>query len=203
MDVGEIEKAVSQHDKEGLVEKVEAALEEGIEPEKIISDGLSPGMEDVGDRYDEGECLLPDVMLSAEAVEDCMVLLRDEMEGSDGSRKVVLGTVEGDIHEIGRKIIGAVLLGGGFDVIDIGCGVPAVEFREKVIEFDADVVGASALMNTTVPEQKKVEDELSDLDVYTIYGGSPVDGEWVSEIGGDAYVSNHNHVEEEVRGFFD
>ncbi|OKY78406.1 MAG: Trimethylamine corrinoid protein MtbC1 [Candidatus Methanohalarchaeum thermophilum] len=192
--------SVIEQDEDKARELAEKALDEDIAPFSAISDGLAKGMEVIGDKFDADELYLPQVMMSADAMEAAMEVLRPALQEGDGETKgtVVLGTVEGDIHSIGKDVVSSMIEGAGFRVIDIGKDKPPEEFVEKAKEEAADVIGASALMSTTRPEQENIIDELGDRDIKTIFGGAPVTEEFVNEIGGDAYAVDGSEARKEV-----
>lgn len=182
-------------DREKAVKVVEEALRGGLSPSDIIEKEMSPAMKEVGERFARYEIYLPEMMLSAEAWEWAMKVLEPKLlEGGKERKnigKVVLGTVDGDIHSIGKDIVGAMLKMAGFDVYDLGIDVPASRFVSKAEEINADVIAISALMSTTMPQQKNVIDHLKARDVrnkYTVLvgGGSTSEG-WANQIEADGY----------------
>jgi len=190
-----LKKAVETYDVELAKKAAQEALDAGIEPFEAINSGLGKGMETVSDRFDKAEIYLPQVMLAADAMDAALKIFEPKMAetGEAGKGTVVIGTVEGDIHEIGKNVVAAMLRGAGYKVIDVGRDAPADKFVEAAKENNADVVGASALMTTTMPGQREVVKGLKEagLDkVKTIFGGAPCTQEWVDEIGGDAYCEN-------------
>lgn len=182
-------------DREKAVKVVEEALRGGLSPSDIIEKEMSPAMKEVGERFARYEIYLPEMMLSAEAWEWAMKVLEPKLlEGGKEKKnigKVVLGTVDGDIHSIGKDIVGSMLKMAGFDVYDLGIDVPASRFVSKAEEINADVIAISALMSTTMPQQKNVIDHLKARDVrnkYTVLvgGGSTSEG-WANQIEADGY----------------
>ncbi|KXB06477.1 hypothetical protein AKJ51_03635 [candidate division MSBL1 archaeon SCGC-AAA382A20] len=186
-----LREAVENQDVEGAKKAAEEALDADIKPFDAVNKGLGKGMETISDRFDKADIYLPEIMLSADAMEAALDVFRPVMEEADkkGKGTVVMGTVEGDIHVIGKKVCMAMLRGAGYTVIDTGGDTPTEKFREKAEEVDADVVGASSLMSTSKPIQEEVADACGD-DFITIHGGAPVTEEFIKEIGGDAYVPN-------------
>ncbi|OKY79100.1 MAG: Trimethylamine corrinoid protein MtbC1 [Candidatus Methanohalarchaeum thermophilum] len=186
--------AIVNMDEDKARDLSEEALDEGIGAFEAITEGLARGMKVVSDKFDKAEVYLPQVMKSADAMQAAMEVLRPELqEGEEtGKGKVVIGTVEGDIHEIGKNVVVAMLQGSGFDVIDLGRDIALKEFVERAEEEKADIVAASALMSTTKPGQKKIVELIQEkgLDLKTMFGGAPVTEEWVEEIGGDGYAPN-------------
>ena len=174
---------------------LEAALSAGIGPVKIISDGLSKGMDTIGRRFDDGELFLPQVLLASKIMDEAMEILSKEMNTgtSDHYRAIiVMGTVSGDIHDIGKNVCVAMLRGARYKVIDIGNDVSPEDFVKAVADSSADAVGASSLMTTTLVAQKKLVETMEEFDcrALKLFGGAPCSEEWVKSIGGDGYSSN-------------
>ena len=167
------------------------ALDAGIAPGDAVENGLGKGMETISQRFDEATIFLPQVLAASKAMEKAMEIFEPVMtKGATASRgTVVIGTVLGDIHEIGKNVVGAMLKGAGYNVVDVGRDVPPEKFIEAAKENSADVVGASALMTTTVVVQKDIVDLLKEekMNAKTIFGGAPASAEWVESIGGDQY----------------
>lgn len=167
------------------------ALDAGIEPGEAVDKGLGKGMETISQLFDDAKIFLPQVLAASAAMEKALEIFEPVMTGGASISRgtVVIATVHGDIHEIGKNVVAAILKGGGFEVIDLGRDVPAEDFIEAAKEHNADVIGASALMTTTVPVQKDIVDLAKEekLNVKTIFGGAPVNAEWVESIDGDAY----------------
>jgi corrinoid protein of di/trimethylamine methyltransferase len=172
------------------------SLDAGIEPFEAINDGLGRGMQTISELFDDAKIFLPQILMAAEAMQEALKILEPKIleSGKEIGKTVVLGTVIGDIHEIGKNVVGAMLQGAGYKVIDVGRDAPIEDFVEKVKEVNADVVGASALMTTTKPGQRELIKALKEAGirdkVKTVFGGAPVSQEWVDEIGGDAYCPN-------------
>jgi 5-methyltetrahydrofolate--homocysteine methyltransferase len=169
-------------------------LEEGLYPREIISNILVPAMRRVGELYEKGEYFIPELVASAEAFRASMDVLRPHIKGSSDvpvTGVAVFGTVRGDIHELGKNLAAAVFEAEGFQVIDLGVDVPPERFAEATEKYNADVVGMSALMTTTMLEQRNVIEELKKRGirekVIVIAGGAPVTEEWVREIGADVW----------------
>jgi corrinoid protein of di/trimethylamine methyltransferase len=187
---------------DGLPDKArslaEEALRAGIEPLEAIDRGLKPGMDVVGEGFAKGELFIPDLMMSGEAMKAAITALEPELMKRKQERrvlgKVVIGTVQGDIHEIGKTLVATMLAANGFEVYDLGVDVSPQRFLDQVREVDADVVGLSALLTTTLLNQEAViltlqEAGLRDK-VKVIVGGVPASPEWAEEIGADAYAEN-------------
>jgi len=195
----ELVNAVLSFDSDKVVETTKKALAQGVDPVKIIEDGLAKALRIVGKKFEDGEYFLMHLVAAAEPVQKTIKeLLEPEVVKRKGQRKtlgkVVLGTVAGDIHDIGKTIVGALLFAAGFEVFDIGKDVPTEQFVHKAKEVNADIVGASALLSTSLPMQHEIvkacEAEGIRNKVKLMFGGAPVTEEWVREIGGDGYAEN-------------
>ena len=196
---------------DGLPERARALAEEalraGIEPLQAIDQGFKPGMDVVGDGFARGELFIPDLMMSGEAMKAAIATLEPELMKRQQARKVlgkvVIGTVQGDIHEIGKTLVATMLSANGFEVHDLGVDVSAQQFLEKVREVDADVVGLSALLTTTILNQETVILTLKEAglrdQVKVIIGGVPASPEWAEEIGADGYAENATEAVEVVK----
>jgi corrinoid protein of di/trimethylamine methyltransferase len=195
----EISEAIQSFEEEKVLNTVKKALSLGVDPSEIIEKGIAKGLRIVGDKYERGELFLMHLVAAAEPAQKAVKeLLEPEIKKKAGERKslgkVVIGTVQGDIHDIGKNIVAAMLFAAGFDVIDLGKDVPAEEFAKKAKEVGANIVGASALLSTTLPVQKEIIEALKAMGirdkVKVIFGGAPCTPEWVEEIGGDGYAEN-------------
>ncbi|MBI5492996.1 MAG: homocysteine S-methyltransferase family protein [Deltaproteobacteria bacterium] len=186
-----IRKAVIEGDEENIVGLVEQGLKEGWDPVKISNSGLVPGLEEVGRLFASNRYYLPQVMLSAETMKKAFARLKKELKGKTGPGlgKVLLATVEGDIHDIGKNIVATLLENHGFEVIDLGKNVPAEKIIEEAERNKVDIVGLSALMTTTVLEMDKVIKRLRErgIKAMTIVGGAVVTKEFSENIGADEY----------------
>ena len=182
-------------DKDKLLQAVEDALREGVTPSDIIEKGMSPGMKEVGERFARYEIYLPEMLMAAEAWEYAMKFLEPKLLEAGTERKkvgrVVLGTVKGDVHSIGKTIVGAMLKMSGFEVFDLGVDVAASAFVTKAEEVEANIIAASALMSTTIPQQKSIIEHLEARGVRSKYcvlvGGGSTNQEWADSIGADGY----------------
>jgi trimethylamine corrinoid protein len=171
-----------------------AAIAEKISVKEIIEFGLGKGMETIGERFDKAEIFLPQVVAASKTMEAALKIMEPLMKAGDGELRgtVIMGTVEGDIHEIGKNVCCAMLRGAGFNVIDLGPDVSPQAFLDSAEENDAAVIGGSALMTTTLEVQREVVAAVkeSGLGYKTIFGGAPCTKEWCDEIGADGYSSN-------------
>ncbi len=175
---------------------VQAALAQGQAPRDILEGALLPGMEVVGQRMKSGECFIPEVLLSARVMQgalDTLKPLLGEGEGG-GLGTVVIGTVEGDLHDIGKNLVGMMLSGAGFEVVNLGTGISPAQFVAAAREHKAAIVGMSALLTTTIPRMKETIDALAAAglrdSVKVMIGGAPVTQAFADEIGADGYGAN-------------
>jgi corrinoid protein of di/trimethylamine methyltransferase len=174
-------------------ELAQKALDEGIDPLDAISNGYVAGVNEVGESFACGNAFLPELVMAGEAMKAAIAILEPSMKAAGTERKilgkVVLGTVEGDIHEIGKSLVGTMLTSSGFEVYDLGVDVSSAEFLAKAEEVGADIIGLSALLTTTMVKQKEVIDEVTrrGLKVMVMVGGAPVTREWVHKIEADGY----------------
>ncbi len=203
---------ISENLQNGFDEKVAAltkeAVEKQIQPEEILNNGLVAGMNIIGRKFKNHEIFLPDVLLAARAMNCAMEVLKPLLikEGIPIRGKVVIGSVKDDLHDIGKNLVAILLEGAGFEIIDLGNDVPADKFIRVAREENADVIGMSALLTTTMPVMKKVVDLVKDEGLYgkikIIVGGAPVSKEYALEIGADAYSFDGANAVETVESFF-
>ena len=195
----ELLKAMAQSvidgDADQAVELARQALAQGIAPLDAINKGFVIGVNEVGRQYSCGDMFLPDLVMAGEAMKAAVAVLEPEMQRTGAERKmlgkVVLGTVKGDIHEIGKTLVGTMLTANGFQVFDLGTDVPTMKFVDKAREVNADIVGLSALLTTTMTGQREVIEALDDVGlkgkVKVMVGGAPVTRSWADEIGAQGY----------------
>jgi trimethylamine corrinoid protein len=183
-------------DEAGAEALARQALEQKMDPLQVINEGYVVGIKQVGDMFECGELFLPELIQAAEAVKKATELLNTAITGGAGSikGKVLIATVEGDIHDIGKAIVVSLLVANGFNVLDLGRDVPTLDIIAKAEEFNADVIGTSALLTTTMVKQKELEETLVKEGLKgkykTIVGGAPVTVRWAEKIGADAYAEN-------------
>ena len=197
----EMYKRLAQAVIEGEPEEAEAlakeALEQGLDPLACITEGLTAGIQQVGKLFASGEYFLPDLIIGADAMKVALDVLEPMLAGDqqrDVVGRIVLGTVEGDLHEIGKTLVGTMLIANGFQVTDIGVDKKPEEFIAAIKETDADIVGASALLTTTMLQQRKLIDSLEEAGlrerVKVMIGGAPVTEAFAKEIGADGYAED-------------
>jgi len=182
-------------DSDAAVALAEQAVSTGLDPLEAITNGFVVGVNKVGEAFASGDAFLPELVMAGEAMKAAVTALEPEMQRRGTERvmlgKVVLATVEGDIHEIGKSLVGTMLSASGFQVYDLGVDVPAAKILAKVKEVDADIVGLSALLTTTMVKQKEVIDVLDKeglrRKVKVMVGGAPVTRDWVQKIEADGY----------------
>jgi corrinoid protein of di/trimethylamine methyltransferase len=182
-------------DQDAAADAARAGLEAGMDPLLAIDEGYVAGLSHVGSCFTSGEMYLPDMMLAARAMKAALAVLEPALAEASVERRVrgrvVIGTVKGDIHEIGKNLVGTMLSASGFEVHDLGVDVPVDTFVAKAREVGADIVGVSALLTTTMTGQRAVVQALADAGmrpgVKVIVGGAPVTRAWAEEIGADGY----------------
>jgi corrinoid protein of di/trimethylamine methyltransferase len=174
------------------------ALDQGLHPLEVIDSGFVPGMAEVGEQFAKHRMFLPDMLAAAEAMKAAMAVLEPELtrqgEAHPCPGTVVLGTTKGDIHEIGKTLVGTLLTANGFKVHDLGVDIPCEQFAASARQFNADIIGVSALLTTTMRGQKSVVEALERAglrpSVKVIVGGAPVTQRWAEEIGADGYAKD-------------
>lgn len=205
--IDDLQDAIREGQEERAADITEELLEDGTDPKKAIK-AASDVLGEVGDMYDTGEFFLFDLVASGDAMNASREILEEALleqgDERDSAGTVVLGTVEGDIHNIGKKILGAILTANGFDVVDLGVEVPADEFVETIEEVDTDAVGASALLTTTKEKQRELVETLEAEgmrdEVLVMVGGAPCTEEWKDEIGADLYSENAFEAVDRLQG---
>jgi 5-methyltetrahydrofolate--homocysteine methyltransferase len=203
--LSEIAESLQRGEDEEVRALVGRAIEKRLAPLEILNDGLVAGMNVVGEQFRQREIFLPDVLMAARAMNAGLDLLKPLLaqEGAPTAGRVVLGSVHGDLHDIGKNLVGIMLKGAGFEVVDLGSDVPAERFVAAADEQGASVIGLSALLTTTMPVMKDVVGlvrarGLGDR-VKVIVGGAPVSEAWAREIGADAYGYDAASAVERVR----
>ena len=184
------------------------AIEEGIDPLEAVNKGFAVGVVQVGEDFSNGTAFIPELVIAGAAMKSAMEVLEPEIARRGEKRRkmgvVVLATVEGDIHDIGKNLVGTILSAYGFEVHDLGIDVPAGKIVHTARQVNADIVAVSALLTTTMMQQRKVVEALDEAglrdQVKVIVGGAPVDGSWVEEIGADGFGRDAVQAVEVARG---
>ena len=192
----EAKQAILDIDEDKAVEVAKKALAEGLDPVNVLTNGFSLGIREIGDLFSRGEVFMPEMILAAEAMKAAVVILDAALEGEAAEKlgTMVMATVEGDVHDIGKGIVIALIQTQGVEVIDLGRDVPIDTIIEEAEKHGAKVIGTSALLTTTMVNQEKLEEELRKRglrDKYkTIIGGAPCTQRWADKIGADAYAED-------------
>ncbi len=190
--------SILEGDPDAAVDATKAAIGKGLAPMAIIEKGLMPGMDEVGDHFSKGEAFLPQLIIAARGMQLAMELLQPLLlarkEAVKAAGTVVIGTVKGDIHEIGKSLVATMLSANGFKVYDLGVNVPTEDFVAKVKETGANLLGLSALLTTTMTVQREVIEALQKAglrrQVKVLLGGAPVNQQWCDSIGADGYAED-------------
>ena len=172
-------------------------LAEGIDPIELLTKGFVSGINEVGDLFSRGSLFLPELIMAADVMQQVTAYLNTSLKATEQMQKagiVVVGSVQGDIHDIGKTIVVAIFKANGFEVHDLGRDVPVKRFIEEAQKVNADIIGTSALLTTTMPEQRALEEALKKAGLKgkykTIVGGAPVTQRWADRIGADAYAQD-------------
>ncbi len=187
----DLQNAILEYDSAKAVSAAKAAIATKMNPLTAIEKGLVPSIEKIGDKFEKMEIYLPELMLAADAMKSALALLLPLIpKGSKGAKAtVVIGTVQGDVHEIGKNIVSSLLMAGGYNVVDLGVDVKTIAFVEEARKANARIIGASALMSSTIGSQKDIIDYLvasKERRKYAVLvGGGPTTKEWAKEIGAD------------------
>ncbi len=201
----EIAEKLYAGDDNAVAELTQAALEEGLRPAVVLNDGLLAGMDQVGVDFRDDKLFVPEVLVAARAMHAGLDVLRPLLAEGDLTLagKVVIGTVEGDLHDIGKNLVAMMLEGGGFEIIDLGTDVSVEGFVEAVRNEQPDVVGMSALLTTTMQSMRRTIDALEEAglreNIKIIVGGAPVTQDFASEIGADGFAPDAGSAVERVR----
>ena len=188
--------SIVEADEDMAMEALANAEAEGVDLVELLSNGYSAGMKELGDLFGMGEIFLPELIFATEVMKTVSAEIEGKMDTSAVQKNgtLIIGTVEGDVHDIGKGIVASLVKTNGIEVIDLGREVPAKNFADAAIEHNADFVGSSALLTTTMTVQKDVEDALKEAGirdkVKTMVGGAPVTNRWAEKIGADAYCED-------------
>lgn len=188
--------SIVEIEEERALEIIAEAEAEGVDMVELLSQGYSAGMRELGDRFGRGDVFLPELIFASELMKSVTEVIESKMDTSQIKKKgsMVIGTVAGDVHDIGKGIVASLVKTIGIEVHDLGREVPAEEFIKKAIEFDVDFIGSSALLTTTMLEQRRIEELLEEANlkgkVKTLIGGAPVTQRWADKIGADSYCED-------------
>jgi 5-methyltetrahydrofolate--homocysteine methyltransferase len=189
-----LNEAIIKSDINKAVEETRKALDAGTDVQEILDKGLIAPMDEVGARFASGKMFVPQMLRSAKAMQECMVLMKPHLQDQDINfkGKVVIGTVKGDLHDIGKNLVSMMMEGAGFTIIDLGVDIPADAFVEKVKETGAEILALSALLSTTMPGMKETIEALQNAGlrdkVKVMIGGAPVSAGFDEQIGADSYA---------------
>lgn len=205
--LAKLKSAVEEMDTELAEAAAREAIAAGVDPLIAINDGLAAGMQTMSDLFDEGEAFVPQLVVAAEAFEAAVAVLKEAIPadqlGKASKGKILLYTVQGDIHDIGKNIVKTMLSASGFEVIDLGRDAATLEVVAKAKEYNVDIIAGAALMTTTMPGQRDVINILKDEGIRDqfkcMFGGAPVSPEWVEKIGGDAYAETASEAVEKAK----
>lgn len=200
MSLERLSKLVIEGDTDTIKTAVKETLKTGINPLEIVDEGLAKGIRTVGERYGKGEIFLTELLMAAEAMKAGMEIVNPEIQRQKKELKkvgsMVIGTVSGDIHDLGKNIVAALFSAHGFDVVDLGVDVPDQKFIDKVKEVKPDILGLSALMTSTIPKQRDLINSLKAVGlrdkVKVMVGGAAVNEDFARQIGADGYAENAN-----------
>jgi trimethylamine corrinoid protein len=190
------QQAINEYNANAAKEAAQRGLAEGIDPMELMSRGFIPGISQVGDNFAQGTCFLPELIQAAEAMRIATEIINAAIPAGKQQKKgkIIIGTVEGDIHDIGKTIVVSLLKANGFEVYDLGRDIPTEKFLEKADDVGADIIGTSTLLTTTMEGQKKLELALKKAGLKgkykTMVGGAPVTQRWADRIGADAYAED-------------
>ena len=194
MSLEKLYQAVMEGDAGEAASQVEAALAAGVPPSDILNKGCIAAMGEVGELFEEGEMFVPEMLIAARAMQAAMSLLKPHLAEGEivSAGKVIIGTVAGDLHDIGKNLVGMMLEGAGFEVIDLGTDASADDFVAAVQEHSPDLIGMSALLTTTMPSMTKTVEGLTEAglrdQVKVLIGGAPVTQQYADKIGADGYA---------------
>jgi corrinoid protein of di/trimethylamine methyltransferase len=196
--IEEAKQLIIQQNKDAAAKLAEKVISEGGEPIELLNQGFIPGINQVGDLFGRGELFLPELIKAADTMKTVTDIINeaiaDSQEKQESPAKVVIATVKGDVHDIGKAIVVSLMRANGFTVYDLGRDVETDKIIEEAEKVDADIIGTSALLTTTMPRQKEIEEALKSAGlrdrIKTVVGGAPVTPRWAARIGADAYAED-------------
>jgi corrinoid protein of di/trimethylamine methyltransferase len=196
--IEEAKQLIIQQNKDAAAKLAEKVISEGGAPIELLNQGFIPGINQVGDLFGRGELFLPELIKAADTMKTVTDIINeaiaDSQEKQESPAKVVIATVKGDVHDIGKAIVVSLMRANGFTVYDLGRDVETDKIIEEAEKVDADIIGTSALLTTTMPRQKEIEEALKSAGlrdrIKTVVGGAPVTPRWAARIGADAYAED-------------
>lgn len=198
-DLNSLYEAILKGKQKIAVEVTQAAIEENIAPKELIDNYLIKAMEEIGRRFEAQQAFVPELLMAGRAMKSSLTLLQPLLKGEDATSKmgtVVIGTVKGDLHDIGKNLVGSMFEGCGFEVVDLGVDTDATKFVEAAQKHNANIIGLSALLTTTMPYMKTVIEALEQAgirkNVKVMVGGAPVSAGFAAEIGADGFSDSAN-----------
>lgn len=197
-DLSKLTEAISTGDAKAAVAITQQALAENTDPQELVTNYMIPAMDEMGRRFETGDCFVPELLIAARAMKASLALIRPLLaaRGAEPAGRILIGTIKGDLHDIGKNLVASMLEGAGFDVVDMGVDVGPEKILAALQVKKADVVALSALLTTTMPYMRTVIDELKKAGVReqikVIIGGAPVTQRFADEIGADGYSDNAN-----------
>ena len=202
-DLTQLTEAVKKGDRNTAKALTGAALAEGVGPEQIL-DAMVVGMDDIGDKFKRNEVFVPEMLIAARAMKEALAILEPELVkgGHKPVATAVIGTVQGDLHDIGKNLVAMMWKGANFNVIDLGTNVPAEKFVAAAKEHQAQVIGLSALLTTTMPAMKNTVDAIRNAalpGVKIVIGGAPITDSFAAEIGADGFAADAASAVDKVR----
>jgi corrinoid protein of di/trimethylamine methyltransferase len=191
-----MQNSIQEYDEAAAAAAAKEAIEAGLDPVEAVEKGFAGAIRELGEAFDRMDIFLPQLVMAADAMKAGVTVLEEAMEASGGTLKkkgtVVLGTVEGDIHDIGKTVVGAMLQANGYEVHDLGIDVPSTRFIQAAEDLDANIIALSALLSTTMLYQRDVTELLRNKGLqdkyFVIVGGAPVTQQWADDIGADAFA---------------
>jgi len=209
MAIEDIYNAVMEFEEEDVVELIEAELKAGTDPGVILNEGMIAALDEIGERFSKGTLFVPEMLMAAEAVKAGLDVLRPLLvdTGTKPVGTVILGTVKGDLHDIGKNLVGMMLEGAGFRLVDLGTDVDPEQFITAAQENEADVIAMSGLLTTSMPEMEKAVSAVRDanenrnINVKIMVGGPPVNQDFADRIGADGYGMDAPAAVDTARGF--
>ena len=205
-DLQELAQCIIKADEEGASSKIQELIDQGVAPQEILDNGLIAGMDEVGERFRRSEFFIPEVLLSAQAMKAAMGLLEPHLKKTQAKRlgKMVIGTVQGDLHDIGKFLVAIMVEGAGFEVVDLGSDVPPEKFVAAARDMEADIVGMSALLTTTMLSMQETIKQLDAAGlkerVKVLVGGAPVSQDFADRIGADGYAPDAVSAIDKAKG---